>query len=266
MSLISASVFAQQEGGKDNVLFEDTDSLGEVSTIGSLDVDNISESDWKFTINTSFESLYVLRGRQAGYKVVQGVGAVSYGGASFTVWGNQPLEPSLNAVDVPEVDFTLNYSHQVTEHVNVSIGGLLQYYPDQRSSPGAIWGVAFSVDLDDVPTDPTFLYQYIFATERSEFYLLLHEDIPLTFLFDDPNLLLSLGANVGYAFQGETDYSSENGWAWAMGQVAISYLFFDEQMRIDVGPNFAVNNDGAANNIAGRESNVWLGVQAQYSF
>ncbi|WP_309398326.1 hypothetical protein [Cerasicoccus maritimus] len=247
-------------------ILDDSVSIGETSTLPSLNAKQVAKSHWDYTIGTSYESQYMLRGRQAGYDVMQTIGVIAHQGASFSVWWNQPLDPSDNAVDVPEIDFTLNYSKPITEDVDVSIGGVLQYYPRANAIPGAIWGIAGAVEVDSLPASPTLLYQYIFEMERSEFYFLLDQQFSLEPIFGDPNVFFELTANLGYAHQGDTAYGSKNDWAWAMGSAAVGYRFLDQQLEVKAGPNFATNNDGAANNIAGRENNVWLSISADYSF
>ncbi|MEM9226763.1 MAG: hypothetical protein AAGA45_02250, partial [Verrucomicrobiota bacterium] len=152
------------------LLIDDVVSVDDTALATSVDVDVAAEDEFNLGLGFNYESEYVLRGKQAGYDVFQTTVVASMYGVSAGTWINLPIDSSANADDVEEVDFSLKYSYQITEDLNVTAGGLVEYYPNDLAVPRSVWGVAFALELESVFGNPTFLYKYKFERDRHEFY------------------------------------------------------------------------------------------------
>ncbi|MEM0966163.1 MAG: hypothetical protein AAGJ81_08465 [Verrucomicrobiota bacterium] len=250
----------------DDLLLDDVVSVDDTSLTTSIDTDIAAEDAVNLGIGLNYESQYVSRGKQIGYEVYQTSIAVSYLGLTAGMWSNFPLDSSINDDDVEEFDFTLSYGFSATDGLNITVGGLLEYYPNQLADPRTVWGLSFAAELDSIFASPTFLYQYKFERERHELYFILNHEIDLEPYFGYSGAFVVLGGNFGYADQGDTSFGDKNSWAWAMGRVNLGHTFYDEQLRVLIGPQIATNNDGASRNIGGRETNVWMNISAVISF
>lgn len=188
----------------------------------------------EYELTLDFVSQYIWRGQQLtdGYTFQPGFSIIS-GNFTANIWGSMDMA-SVNGTEYEftEVDYTLDYSDQLTDGIGYSIGVIYYDFPstDLAATTELYFGLSF-----DAPLSPSItVYQDIDEVNGTYANLSVgHSFGEIGTLGEDMPIGMEFGASLGY---GDSSY---NGDYWTVSDAGLNDLVLSLSFPIELKDGWA---------------------------
>ncbi len=141
-------------------------SLGNLGSAGKL-----SAQEFSADATLRFESEYVFRGDYLDGPSLQPSLDLGYGNAYAGVWTSQGLEADRG--DVNEIDYYAGYTFDVSDMVDLDVGGTVYHFPEAASDSNFDYEPFIGIALDTL-LNPSLYGYYVFGEDpENDFFSLI---------------------------------------------------------------------------------------------